>query len=84
MTFAAAALQAFEGAPIPDPLRRGAVAFLVGSAAKRMNGGRSQEEAFARDMALHPIAANTEAANDHHYELPAAFFLFPPKHGATA
>ncbi|MEI7931685.1 MAG: cyclopropane-fatty-acyl-phospholipid synthase family protein [Alphaproteobacteria bacterium] len=74
MSLAAAALQAFEGAPIPDPLRRGAVAFLVGSAARRMAGGADIDAAFAADMAAHPIAAHTEAANDQHYELPAAFF----------
>ncbi len=74
MSFAAAALQAFEGAPIPDALRRGAVAFLVGSAARRMAGGPDVDAAFAADMAAHPIAAHTQAANDQHYELPAAFF----------
>ena len=74
MTLAAAALQAFEGAPIPDPLRRSAVAFLVGSAARRMAGQPPVDAAFARDMAAHPIATHTEAANDQHYELPAAFF----------
>ncbi len=74
MSLAAAALQAFEGAPIPDPLRRGAVAFLVGSAARRMAGGADIDAVFAAEMASHPIAAHTEAANDQHYELPAEFF----------
>ena len=71
MSLAAAALQAFEGAPIPDPLRRAAVAFLVGSAAKRMVGQPSIDAAFAADMAAHPIAEHTTAANEQHYELPA-------------
>ena len=74
MSLAAAALQAFEGAPIPDPLRRAAVAFLVGSAAKRMVGQPSIDAAFAADMTAHPIAEHTAAANDQHYELPAGFF----------
>jgi len=74
MTLAAAALQAFEGAPIPDALRRAAVAFLVGSAARKMEGQPSIDAAFAADMARHPIAEHTAAANDQHYELPAAFF----------
>ena len=46
----------------------------VGSAARRMVGGPSVDAAFATDMAAHPIAAHTQAANDQHYELPAAFF----------
>jgi len=74
MTFAAAALQAFEGAPLPDTLRRGAVAYLVGAAARRMVGGADMDTAFAHGMAARPIAEHTLAANDQHYELPAAFF----------
>ncbi len=74
MTLAAAALQAFEGAPIPDVLRRGAVAYLVGSAAKRMAGSPNLDRAFAEEMAQRPIAEHARAANDQHYELPAAFF----------
>ena len=74
MSLAAAALQAFEGAPIPDGLRRAAVAFLVGSAAKRMGGSADIDAAFAQDMAAHPIAEHAAAANDQHYELPAGFF----------
>jgi cyclopropane-fatty-acyl-phospholipid synthase len=74
MSLAAAAIQAFEGAPVPDVLRRGAVSFLVGSAAQRMGGDDTQDAIFARQMDDHPIATHTEAANDQHYELPAAFF----------
>lgn len=74
MSLAAAALQAFEGAPVPDPLRRAAVGYLVGSAARRMSGGDPAEAAFAAEMARRPIAEHVEAANDQHYELPAAFF----------
>lgn len=74
MTFAAAAIQAFEGAPIPDVMRRGAVAYLVGMASRRMVGAPSIDSAFAEDMATFPIAEHTKAANDQHYELPAAFF----------
>ena len=74
MTFAAAALQAFEGAPVPDVLRRGAVAYLVGSAAKRMAAAPNLDRAFAKEMASRPIAEHPAAANDQHYELPAGFF----------
>lgn len=74
MTLAAAALQAFEGAPLPDLVRRAAVGHLVGSASRRMAGAPSMEAQFAADMARHPIAEHTAAANDQHYELPAGFF----------
>jgi len=78
MTLAAAALQVFEGAPLPDALRRAAVAHLVASAARRMaDGGEdavAAEQRFAAGMKDYPIAEHTKAANDQHYELPAAFF----------
>ena len=74
MSLAAAALQLFEGAPVPDPLRRSAVAFLVGSASRRMARSEGIDAAFAEEMARQPIALHVEAANDQHYELPAAFF----------
>lgn len=74
MTFAAAALQAFEGAPAPDALRRAAVSFLVGSAARRMGDAPAADARFAAEMAARPIAEHTAAANDQHYELPAGFF----------
>ena len=74
MSLAAAALQAFEGAPIPDALRRGAVAYLVGTAARRMLDAPAIDRAFAEDMSARPIAEHAKAANDQHYELPAGFF----------
>jgi cyclopropane-fatty-acyl-phospholipid synthase len=74
MSFAAAALQTFEGAPIPDALRRAAVGFLVGSAARRMSGAEDIDARFAAEMISRPIAEHVQAANDQHYELPAGFF----------
>jgi cyclopropane-fatty-acyl-phospholipid synthase len=74
MSLAAVALQAFEGAPVPDVLRRAAVGFLVGAAARRMEGGAPVDARFAAEMADRPIAEHVEAANDQHYELPADFF----------
>jgi cyclopropane-fatty-acyl-phospholipid synthase len=55
-------------------LRKGAVAYLVGSAARRMATTPAMDRAFADEMALRPIAEHAHAANDQHYELPAAFF----------
>lgn len=74
MSLASAALQGFEGAPLPDVLRRAAVGYLVGSAARRMAGRPADEDAFAREMGERRIAEHVEAANGQHYELPARFF----------
>lgn len=74
MTALAFATRAFEGAPLPDLVRRAVVAQLVAGAAR---GARDYEgdAAFAAEMARHPIAEHAAAANAQHYELPAAFFL---------
>jgi cyclopropane-fatty-acyl-phospholipid synthase len=75
MSAVAAVINAFEGAPLPDPVRRAAVRFLVDNARRNLSGAEGAADAdFARDMALHPIAEHTDAANEQHYELPAAFF----------
>jgi cyclopropane-fatty-acyl-phospholipid synthase len=73
MTAVTRAINAFEGAPLPDPIRRAAVAFLV-DAARRDLSNSPGDEAFAREMAKGPIALDVQAANEQHYELPAAFF----------
>ena len=75
MIGAAALLTAFEGAPLPDPVRRAAVKVLVNSARRGLiHAPADADAAFAREMALRPIAEHTQAANDQHYELPSAFF----------
>ena len=48
---------------------------LVEGARRNLAGGSADTDAtFARDMVDHPIAEHVKAANDQHYELPAAFF----------
>lgn len=75
MSAVAAVITAFEGAPLPDPIRRAAVNLLVSGARRGLVGAPADvDAAFARDMVLHPIAEHTKAANDQHYELPDAFF----------
>ncbi|WP_168075874.1 cyclopropane-fatty-acyl-phospholipid synthase family protein [Caulobacter sp. SSI4214] len=75
MSAVAAVINAFEGAPLPDALRRAAVSFLVEGARRGLQGSAAEIDAeFAREMARRPIAEHTKAANDQHYELPAAFF----------
>jgi cyclopropane-fatty-acyl-phospholipid synthase len=75
MSAIAAALQLFEGAPLPDFARRAAVNWMVGGARKRMlSVDPAAEGAFARQMADYPVAEHTDAANAQHYEVPARFF----------
>lgn len=74
MSFIATTITAFEGAPLPDLVRRSAIDFLVAGARRRLNPAPDVEREFARQMALRPIAEHTDAANAQHYELPAAFF----------
>jgi cyclopropane-fatty-acyl-phospholipid synthase len=75
MSFVANALHAFEGAPVPDAMRRAAIELLVARARRQLGAaGPDAEARFAREMGSRPIAEHTEAANDQHYELPAGFF----------
>ena len=75
MTMTSSIIGAFEGAPLPDAVRRAAVRKLVQGASRNLSGGDPESDAaFAREMAEHPIAEHVQAANDQHYELPPAFF----------
>ncbi len=74
MSAIASVITAFEGAPLPDGVRRAAVRMLVKGARRNLAAGGEGDAAFAAEMAAHPIAEHTKAANDQHYELPAAFF----------
>ncbi|WP_174299894.1 cyclopropane-fatty-acyl-phospholipid synthase family protein [Caulobacter sp. S45] len=74
MNALASVITAFEGAPLPDSLRRVAVRILVEGARRNLAAGVDGDAAFAKEMAARPIAEHTKAANDQHYELPAAFF----------
>ncbi|MGC1302756.1 MAG: cyclopropane-fatty-acyl-phospholipid synthase family protein [Caulobacteraceae bacterium] len=75
MTAASALIQAFEGAPLPDIVRKAAVQVLVGSARRNLSRAAGELDAtFAREMNDRPIAEHVQAANTQHYELPAAFF----------
>jgi cyclopropane-fatty-acyl-phospholipid synthase len=75
MSFIAATIDAFEGAPLPDTIRKTAIELLVANARRQLSGaGPDADARFAAEMADHPIAEHTDAANAQHYELPAAFF----------
>lgn len=76
MSLISATIDTFEGAPLPDIVRKTAIRLLVANARREHSkAGAGTEAAFARDMAEHPIAEHTDAANAQHYEVPAAFFL---------
>ena len=74
MSLVASAIHAFEGAPLPDALRRAAVGLLVANARRNLEAAPGVAARFARDMEEHPIAEHADSANRQHYELPAAFF----------
>ena len=74
MSLVASAIHAFEGAPLPDALRRAAVGLLVANARRNLEAAPGAAARFARDMEERPIAEHAESANRQHYELPAAFF----------
>jgi cyclopropane-fatty-acyl-phospholipid synthase len=75
MSFISTTLQAFEGAPLPDTMRKAAIRLLVAGAHRQAAGaGPGADAAFAKAMAERPIAEHTAAANEQHYELPAEFF----------
>ncbi len=75
MNLVAAATSAVERLNLPDAVTRAGIAMLVVRASRRLDRVRSQtEQAFASDMASHPIAEQPDAANAQHYELPADFF----------
>jgi cyclopropane-fatty-acyl-phospholipid synthase len=69
------AIHAFAEAPVPDPVSRSAIGFLVATARRKLaDPPAGIENAFAREMSGRPIAEHTKAANDQHYEVPSAFF----------
>jgi cyclopropane-fatty-acyl-phospholipid synthase len=70
----AAAIRAVEATPLPDPLTRAGIEFLVGTRRRSLALTPNRDAAFARAMAGHPIAEHPDAANAQHYELPPRFF----------
>jgi cyclopropane-fatty-acyl-phospholipid synthase len=74
MTLIAAAIKAAERAPLPDVVMRAGINWLVAQSRRRLAARSTLDNAFAGAMARRRIAEHAEAANDQHYELPAAFF----------
>ena len=74
MSLIEAAIRAVEATPLPDPVTRLGIDFLVGQTRRRLAAAPPSDDGFARAMVDHPIAEHTDAANEQHYELPPAFF----------
>lgn len=75
MSLIASAISVVERTPLPDPLLRMGVNFLVGRTSQRLGAAsQSATESFARDMARYPIAIHAREANEQHYEVPSRFF----------
>ncbi len=64
-----------EITPLPDRMVRLGVDALVRRTSRRLARlDRDATVGFAKDLERLPIAFHTDAANDQHYEVPAAFF----------
>lgn len=75
MSLIASAINVVERAPLPDPVLRMGVSYLVGRTRDRLSkASTSETSAFARQMTDYPIAIHTKEANAQHYEVPAKFF----------
>lgn len=75
MSLVSRAVIAFEGAPLPDWVRRLAISCLVGNVRRQLRKPSPGASArFAAEMDRHPIATHTADANAQHYEVPAEFF----------
>jgi cyclopropane-fatty-acyl-phospholipid synthase len=69
-----AAIRAVEATPLPDPVTRMGVEFLVGRTRRKLAVAPPSDRDFARGMTNYPVAEHTDLANEQHYELPPAFF----------
>ncbi|MBX3568505.1 MAG: class I SAM-dependent methyltransferase [Rhizobiaceae bacterium] len=75
MSLIASAIRVVERSPLPDPVTRAGIEFLVGRTRRRLAGeGQDDDAAFLREMGSYPVADHADAANEQHYELPPEFF----------
>ncbi len=68
------AIRTVERTPLPDPVTRFGVEFLVSRTRRKLASEPPRDAVFARGMIEHPIAEHTDLANSQHYELPPEFF----------
>ena len=63
-----------ERLPVPDPLLIAGIRRKVGETHRLLATHTATDDAFAAEMAAHPIAEHPQEANAQHYELPPEFF----------
>ncbi|MET3890967.1 cyclopropane-fatty-acyl-phospholipid synthase [Bosea sp. OAE506] len=64
-----------ERLPLPDFVTRAGIATLVGRTDRKLQQGDALPDSdFVASMGNYPIAQHADAANEQHYEVPAAFF----------
>lgn len=64
-----------ERTPLPDLVVRAGIQAMCARTAQKLAAGNAESDAaFARQMTARAIAEHTGAANQQHYEVPAAFF----------
>ena len=68
------ALEAAERAWLPDALIRAGIRHLVGDRRRVLEREGDTAAVFADRMRKSPVAIETEAANEQHYEVPSAFY----------
>lgn len=75
MSLIAPLIDAAERLPLPDPLTRAGIEFLVSRTRRHLGEATPDDDrSFAGAMADHAVAEHTDAANRQHYELPPEFF----------
>jgi cyclopropane-fatty-acyl-phospholipid synthase len=75
MTLVTAATHFIERTPLPDWLTSAGISYLVSRTQRRLaRPDAVDEERFAQEMSVHPVAYNTDDANRQHYEIPEEFF----------
>lgn len=74
MSLLASVIGTAERINLPDPVTRAGINFLVGATRRKLVAENPDLAIFASSMGQHPVARNTDAANQQHYELPSEFF----------
>jgi cyclopropane-fatty-acyl-phospholipid synthase len=71
----ASVIRLVEKMPLPDPVIKRGIDFVVGQTRRRLSQLRASCEGdFARELDNFPIACHPDTANVQHYELPPEFF----------
>lgn len=75
MEFAKRLIVAAETLPVPDPISKAGIWYMVNRSRNHLtSGGAIADTDFVNLMAARPIAVHTDKANEQHYEVPAEFF----------